>query len=58
MAEVRWSLLGEAVGLKFRNPLNAAEVDTIAREALRASIEGVSPRRQVVLEQTNLRPVC
>lgn len=57
-AEVRWSRRGEAVGLRFCRPLDATEVDDIARAALRNSIDGVAPRRQIVLDRSRIRPVC
>ncbi|WP_172799879.1 PilZ domain-containing protein [Croceicoccus bisphenolivorans] len=58
VAEVRWARHGEAVGLRFSTPLRPTVVDDITRQALRASIRGIAPRQQIVLEQGNLRSVC
>ncbi|RVQ69130.1 PilZ domain-containing protein [Croceicoccus ponticola] len=58
IAEVRWSRLGEAVGLRFKRPLNRGDVHQIAKEVRRASINCVVPRAEVVIDKPAFRPVC
>lgn len=57
-AQVCWTRHGHDAGLRFAVPLSGEEVDRIARQAQRDCILGIVPKEEMILDQSNLRPVC
>lgn len=57
-AQVCWTSRGHDAGLQFTVPLSGEEVDRIACLAQRDSILGIVPKRETILDQSNLKSVC